>query len=321
MKIKYKAYCEQYPSLTNTELAKLIKKEHRGEIEKHRSNIRHYRHCNGDKDKAIVNQEIACKYKKYHCPDAVETLDYTPIKIEANKVLMLADIHIPYHSRRAVETAVNEGKRQDIDAVILSGDQLDCYRLSKFPLEVDHPGFEREISILQEFLQYLRGIFPNAQIIYKASNHEARYRKYLLKNAPELAAVSTLSLDKILELQKYNIKYVPNYNIIRCGNLYYLHGDEIKKCPSKDIPRILFNEWNLNMIFGHYHTRDSHIHTNPVTREVKGSWTVGCLSDLQPPYKPYNCTFLHGFAITEFADHNKFFVQNKLILNEREIHD
>ena len=127
---------------------------------------------------------------------------YTPffIRKEDNNILVLSDIHVPYHSNEAIKTAFLYGIKNKVNTILLNGDILDFYKLSRFttdPLKID---FANEILLGRQFFMSLRKTFPKCSIYYKIGNHEERLEAYLKMKAPELWGVPTFDYENMLPI-------------------------------------------------------------------------------------------------------------------------
>ena len=94
----------------------------------------------------------------------------------------------------------------------------------------------------------------------------------------------------------------------------FLHGHEIKTSWNVvNIARTLFLKTFSNIIFGHFHTTQEYIFRT-LTGEILGAWSVGCLCNLFPEYRPIN-NWNNGFAYIEIYRNGDFVVENKKIVN------
>jgi len=108
--------------------------------------------------------------------------------------LVLADLHIPFLDRSALSAVFSYLEEQKVkpDLMVLLGDVLDFFKISRFPRAKDNtkPSVLEEITQTQVFLKELRGKFPEAKIIYYEGNHERRLTTYIMQNASEIYGVS-----------------------------------------------------------------------------------------------------------------------------------
>lgn len=227
------------------------------------------------------------------------------------KILVINDVHAPYHNLQSLRLAINYGREEKVDTVLLNGDILDFLKLSKFTHNPSRPDFEHEIEIGIQFLQQLRKLFPSEKIIYKEGNHEKRLGDYIFRNAPALFGIEALQLNELLKLRELNIDYVINDQYIIAGKLTIIHGNEMK-AGGIHVARSIRMKANENILFGHHHRVQSDTVVS-IHGDVQGSWAVGCLCDLRPAYLPYN-QWLHGFAIVHLNEDGTFVVSNKKII-------
>jgi len=139
------------------------------------------------------------------------------IDVKGTKFLMLYDIHIPYQDNEALTVAINEGVRQGCDAVILGGDALDCHMISDFVKDPRKRKFKDELYAMRQFVDTLRGQFPNAHIYYKEGNHEERYWRYMRIKAPELFDIDAFDFASLCHLDKHNITWIEGKSKLNIG--------------------------------------------------------------------------------------------------------
>ena len=109
-------------------------------------------------------------------------------KIKNGLVIVGSDIHIPFQDNDAVESFIKYCKEKKPEAIVLNGDVLDMFMLSKFTKGEGRNPLE-EITMCRELLASVRNACPNAEIYYVIGNHENRLEKYVLTKAPELASL------------------------------------------------------------------------------------------------------------------------------------
>ena len=93
---------------------------------------------------------------------------------------IMSDIHIPYHSISALDEAIEYFIIKKIDSLLLNGDVLDCYMLSKFQPDPRKRNFGQEIESFKEFIKALNQALPGIPIYYKLGNHEERFEKIMI---------------------------------------------------------------------------------------------------------------------------------------------
>lgn len=247
----------------------------------------------------------------YNLPISDEK-EYKPYIIDGKRVLILSDIHIPYHSIRALTATFDWAKKRNPDTIVLNGDTLDAHQLSRFVRDPKKRSFADELAAFEEFYGALRSTFPKANVVYKIGNHEERYDHFLMMKAHELTGVDEFRLSSVLERRAPGAVMVGDKRIMRAGGLNIVHGHEFggNVFNPVNVARGLFLRAKVSCIQGHNHQTSEHTETD-MNGRITTTWSTGCLSDLRPEYLPIN-KWNHGFAWVE-VDGEDFEVQNKRI--------
>jgi predicted phosphodiesterase len=239
--------------------------------------------------------------------------------VKGKKILVICDLHIPYHDIDAISCALNEAIREGVDTIVLDGDVIDCHMLSDFVRDPKKRRFKDELYACRTFLYELRQLFPKATIIYKEGNHEERYWRYMRVKAPELFDIDAFNFESLTHCDKNNIIFLDGKSKVNIGGLSIFHGHEFGKqfIPSVNVARGLFLKTKAPSMCGHHHQTAEH-----TERDINGNvitcWGVGCLSELSPDYNPYS-KYNHGFAIVTRGNGKEFHVKNYRI-NEGRIY-
>jgi len=310
----------QYPNKPNRELAKLLFDKYPklwGTVEAVRTSIRRIRGVSGkDKrnkitDKSLFITEIVENTFGIPKSDAVELRPYI---LTGSKALILSDIHIPYHDVNALNTALKYAKAQKVDAIVLAGDVLDGYTLSKFEQNKLMRDFAGELSCGKVFLQSLRKHFPHAKIVYREGNHDYRFERYLMREAPALIGVDEFDIKVLLRTFDHGVDYVKDKRIVKFGKLNIMHGDEFGGNAGGVNPaRSMFLKALDCTLSGHNHRTSNHTEMSLDGKQIS-NWSIGCMCHLKPSYMPYN-KWNHGFAIVELHDQDNYTVYNHCIIN------
>lgn len=310
----------------NTPLLTLAKKIY-AEEPLHFSNVEHIRKTlsyhagkNGAKnreklkDKSML-QEVSYKYAPFESiPQSFEEIREPYVLGSATKkILILSDIHFPYHNAKALKAAIDKGVQEQVDCIILNGDILDFYQLSDFSKDPSKPTLRKELELGRWFLKELRLAFPKAQIYYKIGNHEMRLERWLKVKAPEIIDCDEFRLDILLEFNKHHVILIDKYTVIKAGNLNIIHGHEYKGAGGVYPAKYIYSKSKVNTICGHYHRSSTYLDKN-MDGHYHGGFSTGCLCELSPDYMPYN-EWVHGFAIVTMKQNGNFSVQNLTIDN------
>ncbi len=300
-----KTTLKKFPKTPLLTLAKKIYAEHPLQftsVEQIRKALAYHAGKHGNKNRKSladrsVQQEVSYNYAPFeNIPKSFEeTREPYILGTATKKILILSDIHFPYHNAAALRTAIKHGLEQEVDCIILNGDILDFYALSDFSKDPSKPRFREEIALGKWFLNELRLAFPKAQIYYKIGNHEMRLERYLKVKAPEIFDTDEFRLEILLEFAKHHVILIDKYTVIKAGNLNIIHGHEYKGAGGTYPGKYIYSKSKVNTICGHYHRSSTYLDKN-MDGHYHGGFSTGCLCELSPDYMPYN-EWVHGFAV------------------------
>lgn len=235
-----------------------------------------------------------------------------PFILNGKKIAILSDIHFPFHDERALIAALEYIEKVGFDTLLLNGDVIDNYTLSKYTKSKAKVKFyTQEILMTREFLSNLRAYFPSKAIIYKIGNHEDRFDVRISERIPEFEGLITL--EELLQFRENGIQIVDSKQLIKAGKLNILHGHEVR-FGGEYIAANLLKRFGENILVGHFHRKQEFGGKMVFEGKNIGAWSVGCLCNLNPDYYPYN-KWNHGFAIVEIDNDGYFEVHNKQIEN------
>jgi predicted phosphodiesterase len=246
------------------------------------------------------------EYEHYHLPDNLKN------------VLVLSDAHIPYHDIGALDEAINYGIVKKIDSILLNGDILDCYMLSKFQPDPRNRNFAEEIIATQQFIKVLKDAFPDAKIYFKRGNHEERYEKFMIVRCAEFLRIPSFDFENVLGLRDLGVNVVKDQKIVYAGKLPIFHGHELQmKAVSVNPARTLFLKVHTSAVCSHLHRTSQH--TEPSLNEDITCWSTGHLGDAHPKYARINkwnhgCCRIEKDEIGNYEVINVNLTKNKLFL-------
>lgn len=220
-------------------------------------------------------------------------------------VLILSDIHIPFHDTEALAASLDAGEKARVNVVILNGDICDAHAISKYepdPREKDFPG---EITEMRNFLFLLRKRFSRAKIVFKEGNHEERYTAYMMRKAPEMLGIDVFRFENVLDLDALEIDLVDEKRMIALGNLSIFHGHEWRAVSAMHPAQWLFKKAKVPALCGHWHREDTYAENRANGEGEIRAWATGCLGDLNPRWRPYN-DWTHGFATVQVCADGSF---------------
>lgn len=240
---------------------------------------------------------------------------FDPVDIEASGHWgVLCDPHFPYQDNATIYKFADECNRVGVQGILLNGDVLDAYYLSKHPKVSRGHRFRHEIDVGRQFMGWLRGRFPRIRIIYKEGNHDYRLRSFISEKAPELDDLEEVTIPSLLHLSKYGIDWVQDKRVINLGKLSVVHGHEFRGSGGVNPARWLMQRTLASTMTGHFHRPDE-FYSVTIDREQIGTFSVGCACYLHPEYMPIN-QWSHGYAMVEILRDQRFRVTNRKILRD-----
>lgn len=316
---KTKEYLTRFPNASKRSLAAKMAKEHPllyKDIESARRIIRYYTGASGDKELKKLKDKTFMKnpHNPFDLPesDEKEWLPYVLPKA-ANNILCLYDIHIPYHNIKALTLALKYGKENNVNTILLAGDFMDFYQVSRFEKDPSKRKLSEEFEATRQFFRSIKKHFPKAKIYCLSGNHENRWQKYLRLKSPEILDMQEFRLDIILKMGEIGIGWIDG-QIIKAGKLNILHGHEFQSgiMAPVNVARGLFLRAKVSAIVGHSHQTSEHTEPN-LNGDVITCWSAGCLCELSPEYARIN-KWNHGFAHVKVNNDGTFNVKNIRII-------
>lgn len=302
-------YKREYPYLSNTKLASLIIKKENLDYttEFYRKliplvNNPQRTDVNLDEDEFVIEipDSMYKERERFIIPTAVDRLLY------------IADLHIPFHDINSVRLAIKYGYDNGMRGIFLGGDIADFYAASHY-IRLPHlRNLKVELDSVRQFLYNLRDKFPELEIYYKIGNHENRFRRYLIDKAPEMFDVDSLQFDDLLHLTRLRIRLIEDLQVSEFGRLNIIHGHEILG-GGINVARNFRIKASDNVLFGHFHRTKEDV-TRTIKNKVMGAWSVGSLCGLSPDYLPIN-DWNQGFAFIIRENDGNFRVKNLKIIN------
>ena len=258
--------------------------------------------------KSVVNAEFikaeARPYNPYKLPASDES-DYTPYVITGHKRLaVFSDIHVPYHSVEAVTAAIKFCKKEKPDGLLLNGDSIDFYRLSRFSKDPRKRNFKNELDTFKSLIEVFEKELK-CKMYFKVGNHEERYENFLREKAGELIGVEEFEFENIIKARARGIGFISDKRLMKINELYGIHGHEYIGGISAPVnpARGLFLRGKTSSFQGHNHQTSEHTEPTMAGKMIT-TWSIGCLSELHPAYMPLN-KWNHGFALIDLDQNGR----------------
>jgi len=292
-------------------------------LETCRCSVRYYRGAQGRKNRSGATNKTHFREPQQpgdpfgKLPEGREEMpDWEPFDIPGPcRALVLGDVHVPYHDTEALVIAAKEGQKAGVDTVILLGDFMDCFALSRWEKDPRERNFKRELDTGRAVLEVLREAFDGCRIIYKLGNHDERLESYLTCKAPELLDIAEFELASMLRCAELNVEVVTDLRPITLGKLYLIHGHEYRFAISNPVnpARGLYMRGKVLSMCAHFHQSSQHSEKS-MDDSVVSCWSIGCLCSMRPRYMPLN-KWNHGYSIAAVDEDGAFQVDNKRIID------
>ena len=217
------------------------------------------------------------------------------------KVLFIGDIHLPFHDPLVLEQVFIFLETFRFDRVVVNGDLLDFYDISRFVKKANMGiGFDEECELGKLFFRRLRAtVGDECRIDYTTGNHEIRFEHYLQGNAKRLETIECLELGNLLELGETGVVLHPRSGFDLRSNFRATHGETVSKHSGRSAQGEL-ERWHKSGISNHTHRGDQ------FSQMRSGDWLRWkenyCLCDCNPSYIDGPVNWMQGFTVGWFGE-------------------
>jgi predicted phosphodiesterase len=201
-------------------------------------------------------------------------------------VLVISDLHIPYHHEDAFAFLKALKKKYKPDLVVNIGDEIDQHAISMHDSNPDLPSSGDELRLARKYVHELEKIFPKMKIVH--SNHSSLIYRRALKHG--LSAEYLKSYNEFLQVGP-GWQWVDDLTITlsdgqRC---FFTHG------MSANVLQVAM-QYGMNTVQGHYHTKFSIGYFSNPDKLVWGMQT-GCLINQKSMAFDYAKNFKTRFIV------------------------
>lgn len=317
-------FIKKYPKETpNLKLARMLYKKEPllfNSLDHARSTIRDVQGKLGSNRKSLTDKSLVRVEDKpknpYNLPESYEA-DRKPFKLPlaCNNILLLSDLHIPYHNIEAVTIALEYGKKQKVNTIFINGDLIDNSQVSKFESDPRKRSPKQEFDATKQFLVSLRKLFPQAEIYWLKGNHCIRWEKFLLAKVSEIWDDPYFTLEERLRLNEERVHLLDDRILVKAGKLSITHGHLIFKGFFVPVSpaRGAYLRAKQSLVVGHLH-RLSHVSEVDLDGNIVSCFSTGCLCELRPNYSPLVSNSQHGFAHITVEKNGDYHVRNFQII-------
>jgi predicted phosphodiesterase len=233
----------------------------------------------------------------FNIPDGEDEIEIPEMILPKRyrRIAVISDVHLPYHDRNALVTALREIKEVGVDCIYINGDLMDAYQLSRHEKNKFNRSFKYEVDMTRLFFEEIRNQFKEEDVYFKIDNAEQLH--------------GLLNLEDVLRLREYRVKIVQSMTKVIAGKLNILHGHELPVKGAMNHARAVMMKTSSNVLMGHFH-RSDRSYMRDLEGDVHAVFGTGCLCKLNPKYMPIN-NWNHGWALVHLEKDGTFEIESK----------
>jgi hypothetical protein len=215
------------------------------------------------------------------------------MQINGNCVVVLGDLHCPYLDERAFSVAWQIIHDLKPSAVVLNGDNLDCYQVSRYSQDPKRKlQFQDDLDNCKSAIYQLHFASPSSVFYYTEGNHERRLTDWKWKN-PEVASLDALTIPALLDFEKYKVQWVPERERLTFGDWLITHGTACRQ-KAGYTAHAMIDRFGCSGVSNHVHRLAQ---VNRSVWKQQRTWVEnGCLCSLEMEYLDL-CDWQHGFTV------------------------
>ena len=213
--------------------------------------------------------------------------------------IVIPDIHVPYHDMAAIRVLCKVIKALQPDYLIVLGDSLDFYQLSKFDKDpLRKTTVSSDVTDFKHVLQRLDAACPlKTEKVFLEGNHEHRLQKWIWSNATELGNMIP-SLENYCGFKSLGWRFFKYGKFYKLGSVLYMHGD---RC-GMNVSINMIRKYGCSVVHGHDHGAGIRYFANAIER----MWALNCghLSDMRQQEYLYGgvADWTAGFGVVEYSN-------------------
>lgn len=199
----------------------------------------------------------------------------------ATRFVYLPDPHGTFIDWQAAECALAFTRAHKPHIVVVGGDVVDFYQLSRFDKNPTRAlGLQDDIDAGKRFLAGVRKHAKHARILYLEGNHENRLTRWLWGPGAAVVKLQGMSVPSLLRVAEHGIRYVES-GVWQHKTLCFKHGHYVRSRAGYTATAELQRE-GMSGCSGHTHRIGEVSLTN---RGGTYKWVeAGCLCQLTPEY-------------------------------------
>lgn len=226
-------------------------------------------------------------------------------------VLVIPDVHVPYHDVRSLTALEGYMKDTRFDEVIYIGDFLDFAQISRFnkgsPKEESRTlseDYKIAGKILDRHISIIRANNKKAKFTLLEGNHEERIERWVAQY-PQVEHMIEVPVG--LKLGERGINWIRSFSkgeLYKVGKAYFTHGLYTNQYHAQK----MVNNFGVNIYYGHTHDHQSFSKIFKGKDKVVEGMSLGCMCELEQSYmhgRPHN--WQQGFGVFQFDKDTGYF--------------
>lgn len=227
------------------------------------------------------------------------------------RILVLPDIHAPFHDMKAIGSILSYASTQHVDELVQLGDYVDADAVNAHDEGKRRTQEGRrlidEYSVANELLDQLTDAVRvknrGAKLVMLKGNHEWRVDRWVDKH-PEVEGL--VEVENGLRLTARGVHWVQSYpygEAYKMGKLHAIHGAYTNKYHAAKH----LDEYGINLIYGHVHSIQTASKPGHGGMKTTEAISIGCLCDYNLPYlQGRPSKWQHAFAEVHVWDNGNF---------------
>lgn len=216
------------------------------------------------------------------------------------RVGVFPDLHAPFHDVRAFDTALEAMYQAKVNRVVILGDWIDCYTVSRHPKDpARKERFEDELRVANECADMVCQL--DVPTHFCAGNHEDFFRRYIQDRAPEIYGVAP-TMRQLLKIDDRGWDWTPHKRSLQLGKVFYTH--DVGRS-GVNAARQAVADFGASIITGHTHGLHAS-YDGTVYGDRRVGITAGWLGDVNSiDYRHREMCrrqWQHGFVLVDYDD-------------------
>jgi len=151
-------YRRKYPDFPTKKLARIMYAENNlafANEESARTSLRYIEGKKGSAERRFATPEFVKEGERsrnpYNLPQSYqEKREPFKLPLACNNILLISDLHIPYHDIDAITIALSYGKEHKVNTIFINGDLIDNSQVSRFEKDMKKRSVKQEFDATKE---------------------------------------------------------------------------------------------------------------------------------------------------------------------------